>query len=420
MKRILMVAFHFPPLGFGSGIERTLSFVRHLPEFGWEPFVLSVHPRAYDFVDLDSLARIPESAQVRRAFCVDAKKDLSIRGRYLDCTAMPDRWASWRFDAVRQGNRVLREFKPDVIWSTYPTATAHVIAAALNRRSLIPWIADFRDPMLQHDYPVEHARRRSFEMIEKQTVGQANFSVFAAPGATRDYQLRYRAYAERIRLLENGYDEDSFTALIGSGVASAERGNGPLLVLHSGVIYPSERDPRPFFEALARIARADRIGSRGLRVRFRASHQENLLRSLAAEFRIESLIEVLPPIPHQEALREMLLADGLLILQASNCNAQIPAKLYEYLRAGRPILGLTDPSGDTAATLRKAGVSAIAPLDSAEAIEAVLPAFIATLRQVNEPLPNPGMVAAAARKERTGELAHLLEQAACKGAPGRR
>ena len=104
----------------------------------------------------------------------------------------------------------------------------------------------------------------------------------------------------------------------------------------------------------------------------------------------------------------MLAADGLLVLQAANCNDQVPAKLYEYLRARRPILALTDLAGDTAAVLRDAGVDTIAPLDSQDDIAELLMRFLDLLRQQRAPMAKEAKVAAASRRARTGELASVL------------
>jgi glycosyltransferase involved in cell wall biosynthesis len=409
VKRVLMIAFHFPPLAFGSGIQRTLRFVQHLPEAGWQPDVLSVNERAYDQVDPRSLAEIPAGARVARAFALDARRDLSLWGRYFGWTANPDRWASWRLDGVRQGCRLIEASPPQVIWSTYPIPTAHLIAAHLHRRTGIPWIADFRDPMWQADYPEDPGLRRSFARIERATVQAARFCVFTSPGALRDYQERYPFAADRFVLIENGYDESSFAPL--AGIAPPAAHAGPALLLHSGVVYPSERDPSWLFEAMGRLSRGGWLTPRRLRIRFRASHHDALLLRLARAHGVESCIELAPAIPHGEALREMLQADGLLVMQAANCNSQIPAKLYEYLRARRPILGLTDPAGDTAVTLVKAGVTAIAPLDSAAAIEAALRSFVDGL-PAGGGLPDAAAVAAASRAQRTRSLAELLERAA--------
>lgn len=144
-------------------------------------------------------------------------------------------------------------------------------------------------------------------------------------------------------------------------------------------------------------------------VRFRASVHDELLKSLAARFDIAEFIDCQPPVPYREALAEMLAADGLLVMQAAGCNEQIPAKIYEYLRANRPILSLTDPQGDTATTLRQAGASDIVRLDSVEDICRVLPAFIAAIREGRAQLPDRQAVANASREGRTAQLARLLD-----------
>jgi hypothetical protein len=166
-KRVLMIAYHFPPLAGSSGIQRTLRFVQHLPSLGWQPIVLSAQARAYEHTSNDLESQIPEGTAVRRAFALDTARHLALGGRHAQFMARPDRWVSWKFDGVRQGMRLIREFKPQVLWSTYPIATAHVIGAELHRRSGIPWIADFRDPMAQEGYPTDPLTRRQFMAIEE-------------------------------------------------------------------------------------------------------------------------------------------------------------------------------------------------------------------------------------------------------------
>jgi hypothetical protein len=107
----------------------------------------------------------------------------------------------------------------------------------------------------------------------------------------------------------------------------------------------------------------------------------------------------------------MLRADGLLILQAANCNEQIPAKLYEYLRAGRPLLALTDPAGDTADAVRSAGIDAIARLDSPDEIAAALDKFLDAIEEGRAALPSAAAVARLERREQARDLASLLEEA---------
>lgn len=414
MKRVLMIAYHFPPLAGSSGIQRTLYFVRHLPAFGWIPIVLTAHPRAYVQVSDDPADAEPAGLEVIRAQAWDTARHLSIHQRYPSFLALPDRWTSWWLGAVPTGLAAIRRHRPDVLWSTYPIATAHRIAYTLAKCSGLPWIADFRDPMAQKDYPIDPAQWRSFLRVEKAAVAQARLSTFTTEGAVALYQQRYPQYAARLRVIENGYDDD----LPMSDLAAPPLNPGKLTLLHSGIVYPSERDPTHLMQALANLKRQWSDGFSRLVIRFRAPVHEALLHKLARRFGVSETVEILPPLNYSEALAEMCLADGLLLLQASNCNQQIPAKFYEYLACRRPLLALTDPAGDTAQAVRAAGVDALAPLDSPTAIVALLIRFIADPTAIS--MPTAEAIAGASRRSRTEQLAALLELAANSRPPGYR
>jgi glycosyltransferase involved in cell wall biosynthesis len=411
VKRVLMIAYHFPPLAGSSGIQRTLRFVRHLPEFGWEPAVLTVDPRAYERTSPDLGAEVPRGLLVERAFGLDAARHLALAGRYPRFLACPDRWMTWQYDAVRVGMRLVREWKPDVIWSTYPIATAHRIGSALHDRARLPWIADFRDPMAQDGYPADPQIWSEFKRIEETAARKARFSVFTTPGAARMYRERYPSAKERIVVVENGFDDESFAGIADNGAAREPLNPGSFTLLHSGIVYPSERDPTQLLAALRILVDEGRLGANALRVRFRAAEHDAMLAQLARQYGVEHLIELCPPLPYRAALEEMTRADALLVLQASNCNEQIPAKLYEYLRAGRPLAALTDPSGDTAGVMRDAGLDTVAPLDSPRAIATLLE------RVVREPLPMPSReyVSRASRRERARALVAFLHRASAEG-----
>lgn len=411
MKKLLMIAYHFPPLAGSSGIQRTLRFVQHLPALGWQPLVLSASSHAYERTSEDLLADVPADTVVKRAFALDTARHLQLGGRYFGWMARPDRWISWRFAAVRAGLQMIARHKPAVIWSTYPIATAHVIASALHRKTGIPWIADFRDPMAHQGYPADPVTWQRYAEIEADAAANAKFCVFTTPGAARMYRERYPSAAERIVVLENGYDEESFASLPPApGPESSAAGN-PLVLLHSGIVYASERDPTRLFEALGRLKVEGRLDPTDLRIRFRAAVHDDLIRELAQAYGAQDFIEICPAIPYREALAEMMSVDALLVLQASNCNAQIPAKIYEYLRAGRPILALTDPVGDTAGVLLQAGLKDVARLDSTEEIAAVLPAFLEECRQGRTQRPQAQAVRQASRQGRSEDLVALLGRA---------
>jgi len=404
-----MVAFQFPPFALSSGVQRTLRFVQHLPESGWTPIVLTAQPRAYATVSDDLMPEVPPDVTVARVCALDAARHLSIAGRYPGAFGRPDRWRSWALFGVAAGLRLIRRFRPDVIWSTYPIATAHLIAHRLHRLSGLPLVADFRDPMAQEAYPADPRTRASFLQIERDLALRAARLVFVTPGARALYEERYpEVAAARFATIENGFDEAAFES------AEQRRRHEPLhpgcfTLLHSGIVYPSERDPTALFRALGRMRADGRITPSRLRIRFRAPVHEDIVRRSALDSKTEDLIEILPPIPYRDALEEMLRADGLLVMQGANCNEQIPAKLYEYLRARRTVLGLADPAGDTGKALRAAGVSHVATLEDSDAVERAIEDYLAQVRPQAEPLALDPRVAALSRRSRTRELASLLD-----------
>lgn len=404
VKRVLMIAFHYPPMRGGSGIQRTLAFTQYLPRCGWEPVVLTVSPSAYPDYDAQLNAYVPAN----RSFALDAARHLSVRGRYPGLLAQPDRWSSWWLSAVPAGLRLIRQYRPSAIWSSYPIATAHLVGLTLQRLSGLPWIADQRDPMIDQDYPPDPRRYRIHRWIEQQAMQRSAAVVCTTPGAVRDLGARFSPqHTGRIALIENGYDEASF---IGAELVAPllRPANAPFRLLHSGVIYPSERDPRALFAALAGLRSAGVIDAHNFRLVLRATGHDDYLRGLIHG--LEDILELAPPLPYRESLAEMLVADGLLLLQAANCNNQIPAKLYEYLRARRPLLALTHPDGDTAAALRRAGVNTIARLDDAGDITAALTRFLQLCRAQRAPVASPAMIASHSRADRTRELAALLDR----------
>ncbi|HEX8605613.1 MAG TPA: glycosyltransferase [Pseudoduganella sp.] len=411
MNRVLMIAYHYPPMRGSSGIQRTLKFSQYLPQHGWQPLVLSASPRAYANSGSDQLAEIPKEAIVHRAFALDTSRHLAVRGRYVGWMALPDRWVTWCLGAVPAGLRMIRKYKPQAIWTTYPIASAKLIGLALHKLTGLPWIADLRDPMTDVDYPADPLTRRFYRWIEEKTVRNCALAVCTTPGAIVTYTKRFPDIpASRFALIENGYDEENFANAAALQQPVAPVAGRPFTLIHSGIIYPSERDPVPFFEALAELKAGGSVTAQRLRVVLRATAHDSYLIPLIAQFGIGDIVSLAPHIAYRDALAEMLGADGLLVLQATNCNHQIPAKLYEYLRARRPVLALTDTIGDTAAALRHAGIDTIGPLDDKAGIRAALLRFLELAEAGRAPLASDEAVAANSRRARTAELARLLDQ----------
>ena len=404
-SKLLIVAFHYPPASGTSGVQRALRFSTYLPEYGWDCVVLSAHPRVYEETSTDLSSQILPETIVSRAQAWDTKKHLSLLGRYPTRLALPDRWCTWRFFAVYKGMQLIRQHKPSAIWSTYPIATAHWIGAVLAKKSGLPLLADFRDPMAQEGYPENKVVWDSFERIERLTVQSAKTCTFTTPSAVQMYQERYPERAEQMHLLENGYEEAAFRSKRNNNEALVQN---QITLLHSGMVYPSERDPRSLFSAMKKLREEspDLFGK--LNVRFRAPGHGSIVEDLAKQFGVDQSIEVLESIPYVDALEEMQSADGLLILQASNCNAQIPAKFYEYLRAGPPLLVVTDPAGDTATVAKYAGINRIGNINESEDIANMLMQFL--FGNIEGMRANHQIILSSTRQKRTESLADMLNQ----------
>ncbi|MDM4764899.1 glycosyltransferase [Pelomonas sp. SE-A7] len=423
-NKALLVAFHFPPIKASSGLERSLSLARHLPRFGWEPLVLSASPSAYPATSDERMGQIPPTVEVRRSLALDVTRHLAIAGRHPKWMTLPDRWQTWALSAIPAGLSMIRRHRPQVIWSTYPIATAHWIGYALHRLSGVPWVADFRDPMVEKDVrtgvmtPHWPALLRARLAIERRAAAHADALSFCTEGARKICMDRYPdARHERWRVMPNGFDETAFAAaasgMPASGLAASQAADAPIVLLHSGTIYPSpDRDPSHFFRALRRMLDSRPAGSRPLRVVLRASGVEQVYAGLVGELGLQQVVDFQPGLPYEAALREMLAADGLLIFQGYTSNPAVPAKLYEYFRARRPILALADADGDTAGLIRQENVGTLAPLDDEAAITQALASFITGIESDTATVMSLDRVAEFERTRTVEKFAALFDSLA--------
>jgi hypothetical protein len=407
-RRALMVAFHYPPMRGSSGLQRTLKFSNYLHEYGWDATVITACKSAYPQITLDQMSDIGPNVCVRRGWCLDTARHLAIRGRYPRILALPDRWASWTLSALTLAWFEIRKRRPDVIWSTFPIATAQLIGACLSRITGIPWIADLRDSMTEDHYPRDENVRAMYRRIEATVVRRASAVVFTAPSTRRMYQERYpAAQHEHWHVISNGFDEENFATA--EALVRPRASEEPHTLIHSGLIDPIDRDPLPFLDALSDLKAAAEIEPRRVRIILRATGHDDLYARELARRDLQDLVFLAPPLPYAEALAEMLTADGLLLFQASGCNHQIPAKLYEYFRARRPILLITDPAGDTAAEARAAGIRHIFPWDDRRALRDGIRDFVFDRLDRSVLRPREDAIVNASRKGQTALLAGVFE-----------
>jgi hypothetical protein len=412
-NRVLLIAFHFPPQAASSGIQRTLSFSRHLGSYGWEPLVLSASPAAYNVKNTAQLATLPQNLIVKRAFALDAKRHLGILGHYPEVLALPDRWISWWLSAVPAGLGIVRRHTPAVIWSTFPIATASLIGLTLHRITGLPWVADFRDPMLQTNFPNSKMQRKTYEWIEHQTIRKCQKAIFTTHSAMDSYKRRFpELLHEKFTVIENGYEEESFNDIASGSQSDFQKTKDHCTLLHSGTLYADDRDPSAFFQAVSSLKTNGKLDKLALRIILRATGDDAYFTKLVKKYDVDDIVKIEPPITHYEALHEMLNVDGLIIFQGTSVNTQIPAKIYEYLRARKPIFGLLDPEGETARLFKAAELPNTSRMDSATEIIPALENFITQIQTGSARIASDDFIAASSRRNRTAELANVFHQVA--------
>ena len=405
-RKLLLVAYHFPPIQGSTGTSRTLAFSKYLRDLGWDVCILTVQPEAYEHVADENNALIPDSVDVQRAWARDTLQHFSVRGKYPLFLALPDRWQSWVLGSMIKGGKIIRRWKPDVIMTTYPIPSAHVIGWLLSKKYSIPWVAEFRDPMLQSDYPDAKWERWAFDKVENLVFSNAKEIIVTTEGCRQMYLARYPMLRDsRITMISNGFDPDFFRKNI--AVAQNES-RACFVLLHSGLLYSSERDPTAFFEAVRYLKEEGFFEEIKAEFRFRASGDEDNYSKEIARLGIDSIVRLAPRIPYAEAIDEMRQVDALLIFQASNCNDQIPAKVYEYMYCQKPILALTDPIGETGKLLSSVGVKSIARLDSSKEIRQAIRVFLEQLQAGNAFVVPETDAIRFSRKSLTEELNNVL------------
>ena len=412
-KTVLIVAFHFPPEGGSSGVLRTLKFSRYLRQFGWTPVVLSASASAYASTDSTLLAQVPPEVDVHRAWCVDAPRLLSIAGRYPELMATPDRYSSWWLPGVIAGCHLLKSRSCSAIFSTSPVPTAHLIALACKRLCGVPWIADFRDPWIEERQYSGFSRSRN--AIERRLERMVLRGADRVTATTRQLRAEILARhadldADRVAVIPNGYDEEDFAELPPSATPDA------FDLVHTGLVTDAYRSPVPLFKAVQQLIEASLVPEDQISITFYGGGGYVSSAPFADAVRAAGLtrvVRVRERVSHRESLQKITEAAVLLLLQGGrDTSTLIPAKAFEYIRSGRPILALTEPDGATAELVLACEAGRVAKLEDVDAINASVLSYYRDFR--SGALGVTGtferLSAQYSRRATTGVLAELLNQ----------
>ena len=409
--KVLIVAFYFPPAG-GGGVQRTLKFATHLPAHGFETHVLA--PDDPKWIDRDEGLALPDEVRMHRArfigptgrrpaeelYGVHGIHRAARKGRLLGRRLLvPDENVSWAATAIGAARRIVRDQKIDVILTTSPPGSVHLVGAAVKAMTGVRWVADLRDPLVAHPHRrVESRLVRAKELglsgVESLVARHADAVITVSEAISDD--LRHRLALPRVDTIASGADFDDFEGL------EYRRGE-QFRITHTGSFF-GQRDPRPFLRALERVD--------GVTARF-VGDSRAADRDWAAVRPVAERIEWLPFATRARSLELQRDSEALLLLipeAEGRGNGILSGKVFEYLAAGRPIVALVPPDGAAARLLRQTGVGIVVAPDDVEGAARELQLLRDRWREGDDlevELP-PEQHEAFSRGARVKELAALL------------
>ncbi len=411
--KIFLVSFNFAPYQ-SIGSLRISKLARYLCDQGHEVRVLAakdIPERALLAVEVDpaSVAHTPwlnanflpelvfgGRKQVRsKGYSTQSSSVKSLGFLYQTLFNLPDERVGWYPYAVSAGKKLLRGWKPDLIYASMPPATSLLVAARLSRISGVPWVAELRDLWVDNANYIYPGWRRSLESwLERSTLrGASGLVTVSQPWA----DLLQRKFGLPTAVAMNGYAPEDMPGPDEALNPAFEP--GLLRIVYTGTVYPHSQDPAPLFAALALLGE----DARRVRTVF-YSRYVDAVQDAAVRAGVEGCVEHHPLVPYRESLRIQQSADLLLYL-VPNQQGFVPAKLFEYLAARRPVLavGAKDSVPGALIQERSAGLVSNDPVEIAAWLRAQLDAKARTG-------PLPALPASAAAGLSRGEQFAALER----------
>jgi glycosyltransferase involved in cell wall biosynthesis len=385
MKKILIITYYWPPSG-GAGVQRWLKFSKYLPEFGYQPIVLTVDEEHASYAQLDYslLQEISPELSVHKTKTFEPynlyrkltnKKEIPYGGfsnqkrvtffekltRFIRGNLfIPDPRKGWNRYALKKAFELIQSQKIEVVITSGPPHSTHLIGRKLKERTGIRWIADFRDPWTDIYYykSLYHSKlaTRFDQYLEKSVLTGADKIITVSEEVGKLLLKKIPGHEEKIAVIPNGYDEDDF-------VSVEPVQNKAFTIVYTGTLSVSYRIDQ-FIEAVYQLP--DRIKEQ-LKIRFVGNVPDEIIH-LFHQKNLGALVEVLGYIPHQQAIRQMTGASLLLmaIPDSPDNKGIVTGKFFEYLAAKKPILAIGPPGGDVDRMVQKCKAGKLFSYDETE------------------------------------------------------
>ena len=438
MKRVLVITYYWPPSG-GSGVQRWGKFAKYLPQEGWQPVIYTPENPEYTAIDHTLEAEIPREAEIirrpitepyniyRKLMGKGASTDMKtltagaaggavteissgkksfkqrlslwVRGNLF----VPDPRVGWVKPSVRFLKKYLAEHPVDVIVTTGPPHSMHLIGQRLHKDLGVPWIPDFRDPWSRMYYlkhlPMTARTWRRLRAMEQSVLDECSTVLAVTPLVQEEFQAQT---STPVAMITNGYDGGDFNQPV--------EPDGRFNLVHTG-LFAADGNPLNLWKALGVKAWADPKFKQELRLRL-VGQVDRAVYDAIEEAGLKDHIVDLGYCDHLTAVREQLAASVLILPLRNDPEYRpiLPGKLFEYLASRRPILGIGQEDGAMARVLAATGAGITADWDNLTAMRDFIDKAWEQHKAGGVPAVS-GDIARFSRRSLTRELAALLEKA---------
>lgn len=429
MKKALIITYYWPPSG-GGGVQRWLKFTKYLRDFGWEPVIYTPENPERPAVDESLCQEIPdgvevlktsvwepyrlykhftgrkESERIQTAFLTEKKKpglaeniSVWIRGNLF----IPDARRFWIAPSVNYLKSWLKKNTVDVVVTTGPPHSMHLIGMQLKNETGIPWLADFRDPWTNIDFykdlKLTAWADRKHHRLERMVLQQADAVTLISSGMAADFnRIVNRGY----HLITNGFDEDDF-----KNINPLSKQN-KFKLSHIGSLVKS-RNPKILWQALSELITEDEKFKSNLEIALTGTVDLSVRQSIA-EFELDDYINYKAYLPHDQLVNEFNNSIILLLLINNTPNAGLilTGKFFEYMAAKRPIICLGPTDGDAARILHETQTGFAFGFDEKEKLKARIKALYAAFN-ANKLEQHATGIEEYTRRNLTKKLALLMD-----------
>ncbi|HOO13555.1 MAG TPA: glycosyltransferase family 4 protein [Candidatus Marinimicrobia bacterium] len=380
MKKVLFISYYWPPAG-GATTTRILKFYKYLPEFGWEPIILTVENGDFPFIDPQTQKEVRPDTKIYRAknislhrifsivaknskemfvpFAFTEKNNKGLKGklsRWVKYNAIPDTRFLWKRFAIKKGLQIIRENDIKLIFSSSPPQTNHCIAVELSRKTGIPCVGDLRDPWTDVYWLQTNSQRWKWihnldQKIEKRTLNSMAAITTIGPSLVNLFQKKVN---KPVYLIYNGFEP--------LDVDFVPRKNAKWTITYAGSI-SIEQDIQAFCKAIEVLVQNENIREK-ITIQFIGNFPEFVKQKLR-QYSVFEMITFLPYMPADEVKRYLVSSDVLLLfIHVTPEGGVINYKMYDYLATYKPILAYGPTQGDAAKILHRANAGRMFEYDN--------------------------------------------------------